>query len=331
MQWTAEKANQWYAEKDWLVGFNFVPSTAVNSTEMWQNETYDSATIDKELELAAKYGFNTCRVFLPFIVWEAERAVFMANLKNFVEIAQSHGISVMPILFDDCAFAGREPYLGQQDPPTPGVTNSGWTPSPGPTIAGDSAKLPALEEYVKEIIGAFKDNETIVCWDLYNEPGNDERRAASLPLLENAFAWAREINPSQPLTTGIWDFKEFEFRFAELSDVISFHNYEVLEETEKKIELLKKYGRPIICTEWLNRGVGNSFENHLPVFRSSKIGSYHWGLVAGKIQTYYGWDKEKNPIGGKPEIWMHDLFDEDWKPYNEDELRLIRKLKDIKS
>ncbi len=38
-RWSVEKANEWYAKQPWLVGCNFIPSTAVNQLEMWQEET----------------------------------------------------------------------------------------------------------------------------------------------------------------------------------------------------------------------------------------------------------------------------------------------------
>ena len=61
-KWTAEKANQWYAKQDWPRGCNYQPSTAINQLEMFQKETYDPKTIDKELGWAKKLGFNTMRV-----------------------------------------------------------------------------------------------------------------------------------------------------------------------------------------------------------------------------------------------------------------------------
>jgi hypothetical protein len=48
-RWTAEQACRWYERQPWLVGCNFLPSTAVNDVEMWQQETFDPATIDREL------------------------------------------------------------------------------------------------------------------------------------------------------------------------------------------------------------------------------------------------------------------------------------------
>ncbi len=45
--WSAETANQWYAKQPWVVGANFLPSTAINQLEMWQAESFDPVTIDR--------------------------------------------------------------------------------------------------------------------------------------------------------------------------------------------------------------------------------------------------------------------------------------------
>jgi len=55
-RWSAEKANAWYDRLPWLVGCNFIPSTAVNQLEMWQAETFDADTIDRELGWAKGVG-----------------------------------------------------------------------------------------------------------------------------------------------------------------------------------------------------------------------------------------------------------------------------------
>jgi len=209
MRWSVERAIEWSRKTGWLTGFNYVTSTAVNSTEMWQSETYDRESIKRELALAVNTGFNSCRVFLPYIVWEAERGRFLENLSDFCDIAKTSGLSVMSVLFDDCAFAGKEPYLGTQDAPKPGVLNGGWTPSPGASAADDPAKEQDLDEYVKTVVGAFRTDDRIVMWDVYNEPGNNGRREKSLPFLVKAFRWAREAGPSQPLTAGLWEQKSW--------------------------------------------------------------------------------------------------------------------------
>ena len=327
MRWAEQKAWEWQKRTGRLFGFNYVTSTAVNSTEMWQKETFDRETIKRELALGAVTGYNSCRIFLQYIVWEHERDGFLETLREFCEIANSAGISVMPILFDDCAFAGKEPYLGKQNPPSPGVHNSGWTPSPGTVIADNPEKEQDICDYVKNVIGSFKDNKYIVIWDLYNEPGNNGRGDKCLPLLEKSFEWARSAGPVQPLTAGTWEYKDYDLSFAGLSDVISYHDYFPLAESEKKIELLKKHNRPLLCTEWLHRPNGNTFQNHLPLYKRENIGIYNWGLVNGKTQTHLDWSTMNGKPDASPKIWQQDIFYPDGTPYDENEIDLIRQYK----
>jgi hypothetical protein len=35
-RWTVAEADSWWAAQPWLVGCNFIPSTAANQLEMWQ-------------------------------------------------------------------------------------------------------------------------------------------------------------------------------------------------------------------------------------------------------------------------------------------------------
>jgi len=233
-------------------------------------------------------------------------------------------MSVIPVLFDDCAFAGMEPYLGEQHPPVPGVHNSGWTPSPGSSIADDPDKERYLHNYVQTIVGNFKSCKNIAAWDLYNEPGNNGRGAMCLPLLTKAFDWAREAAPEQPLTAGIWEFKEYDLSFAELSDVVSYHDYAALDESEKKIAIIKKHNRPLLCTECLHRPAGNKFESHLPLYKREGIGFYNWGFVNGKTQTHFSWNTMNGGPDDAPAVWQHDIFYPDGVPYDENEIKLLK-------
>ena len=311
-QWTAERARNWYAGQPWLVGCNFLPSTAVNDVEMWQEETFDAATIDRELGWARDLGFNTVRVFLNYVVWEADAEGLKSRFNQFLDIAAKHHISVMPVLLDDCNFAGREAKAGPQPDPVPGVHNSQWVSSPPLKMVTQRSAWPRLQKYVKEMIATFGQDRRVVVWDLYNEPGNSGMGEQSLPLVEAAFAWAREANPDQPLTVGVWaDFDgEMSRRMFALSDVVSFHAYDDPQGVRDKITLCASFERPVLCTEWLRRQTGNTFENLLPVFDEHQVGCYHWGLVAGRTQTYYPWGSPQN--APEPTQWQHDLFRPRW-------------------
>ena len=325
---TEEEARQWYDRQPWLMGCNFVPSTAVNDTEMWQAETFDPKTIDRELAWAEGLGYNSCRVFIQYIVWKQDPKGLKNRFDQFLSIAEKHKIRVMPVLFDDCAFdAGRDPYPGKQDDPVPGTSNARWVPSPGLRLVTDKSAWPELEKYVKDMVGSFSSDNRIVLWDLYNEPGNSRMGNKSLPLVEAAFDWARQARPSQPLTIGVWGGpKEISDRQIELSDVISFHFYGNNAGMKKRIADLKKHGRPVLCTEWMARTTGSKYETELPLFKQEKVGCYNWGLVNGRTQCQYPWGSPKD--APEPKVWFHDLLRRDGSPKNPDEIAFIRRFTD---
>ena len=200
-RWTREQAWAWYKKQPWIVGFNYVPSTAANTTEFWSQETFDEKTIDRELGWAAELGFNSCRVFVQYLVWKHDPAGLKQRLGKFLSLAHQRGLTTTLVLFDDCAFGDppqTEPYLGKQRDPIPGMIAPSWTPSPGHKTLADQAAWPDLEKYIKDIVGTFRADKRVLMWDLYNEPSR------SLPLVEATFGWARTVNPSQPLTIGPW-------------------------------------------------------------------------------------------------------------------------------
>ena len=343
-RWTEEQANAWYAGQPWLVGGNFLPSTAINELEMWQAETFDAATIDRELGWAEGIGMNTMRVFLHNLLWEQDPKGFEQRIDAFLRIAARHHIRPVFVLFDSC----WEPFpkLGPQHAPIPGVHNSGWVQAPGATVLADPAQYPRLESYVKGVVGAFANDNRILAWDLWNEPdnGNDSSYAKGEPknkneivlgLLPQVFAWARAAHPTQPLTSGLWH-GEWATLAAmpplarvqvEQSDIISFHNYGWPEEFEQKVQQLQQFHRPLICTEYMARGAGSLFDTVLPIAHKYRVGAINWGLVAGKSQTYLPWDSWQHPyVDHQPTIWFHDVFHPDGKPYRQREVEIIRSL-----
>lgn len=335
LRWSIERADEWYARQPWLVGCNFIPSNAINQLEMWQAETFDQATIDRELGWAADIGFNTVRTFLHDLAWEADAEGFKQRIHCFLEIASRHGIRPMLVIFDDCWNA--DPKIGAQSAPRPGVHNSGWVQSPGVAVVNRGpAAWTRLEAYVKDILSTFAQDERILLWDLYNEPGNSSNGAKSLPLVRAVFEWARTINPSQPLTVGLWFENQAlnEFQLA-ASDVITFHHYWEPEKLEGEIAKLKSHGRPVICTEWLARTCGSLVGTNLPVFSRENVGCFNWGLVAGKTNTIYQW-KELNPAQAPidvhvgPQVWFHDLLCADGTPYDHTEIEIFRKLTGVR-
>jgi hypothetical protein len=347
-RWSNQQASAWYAQQPWLVGSNYIPKTAINQLEMWQESTFDPSEIDKELAWAEAMGMNTMRVFLHDLLWQQDAAGFQKRIDQFLTIAARHHIRPMLVLFDSCW--DPAPRLGPQHPPIPGVHNSGWVQSPGAAALADPSQYPRLKAYVIGLIGAFAKDDRILAWDLWNEPGgvsdnnypNEELKAKDkiariALLLPQVFAWAREAKPVQPLTSGVWDIDDFSdnAKLGELqpiqlreSDIITFHNYGWPESFQKEVTWLKqKYDRPVICTEFMARSRGSTFDTILPIAKKERVGAINWGFVAGKTQTYLPWDSWQRPyVVEQPSVWFHEVLRSDGTPYRQAEVDLIRQL-----
>ena len=321
-RWPAEKAWQWYNHQPWLCGFNYIPATAINYTEMWQKETFDPKTIREELALAEQVRFNSLRCVLQYLVWEHDPDGFKQRMDEFLAICRQRGIRVVFCLFDDCVFGPKhDPYLGKQADVVPGWYAHDWSPSPGWSRVKDPQTWPKLQQYVEDVLMRFKDDPRVLMWDLYNEPTNGIGNA-TLPLLTKVFDRARQVNPSQPLSVGVWnENRKLNDLALNRSDVITFHRYSNAAQLEAIIDTLKKHGRPLVCTEWLKRDWG-SVGDQLPVFVRQRVGCLHWGLVNGKTQTQYPWGSKAG--APEPKVWQHDLFRKDRTPYDPREIELFK-------
>ncbi len=342
-RWTATEAQSWYAKQPWLVGSNYVPASAINELEMWQAQTFDPTEVDKELSWAQNLGMNTMRVFLHDLPWKEDSEGFKKRIATFLEICDKHQIKPMLVLFD--SVWDPRPKSGPQRAPRPGVHNSGWVQSPGTTALGDESQYPRLEAYVKGVVGAFAHDKRVLAWDIWNEPDNTNGSSYGslepknkveivVALLPHVFAWARTSKPEQPLTSGIWHedpntpekLSPMAKEQLELSDVISFHNYSPAAKFEQEVKWLEKYGRPILCTEYMARPQGSTFQNILPIAKREKVGAINWGFVAGKSQTFLPWDSWQHPyVDRQPPVWFHDIFHADGTPYRREETAFIRK------
>jgi hypothetical protein len=341
-RWSEKAAKEWYARQPWLVGSNYIPSTAINELEMWQTDTFDPLRIDKELGWAEALGLNTMRVFLHDLLWQQDPEGFKRRINTFLKIAAKHHIRPLFVLFDSCW--DPNPHLGKQHEPRPGVHNSGWVQSPGARALQDPSQYPRLEAYVKGVVGAFAKDPRLLGWDVWNEPDNTNQGSYGelepknkvelvLELLPKVFDWARSVHPTQPLTSGVWkgDWSSpsklgpMEKIQLEQSDVISFHNYDRPEEFEKRVRRLMQYNRPLLCTEYMARGNGSTFQGVLPIAKKYHVAAINWGLVAGKTQTYLPWDSWQHPYTERePSVWFHEIFRTDGTPYRQEEAEFIK-------
>jgi hypothetical protein len=342
-QWSAERARAWYASRPWIAGANYLPRSAINELEMWQADTFDPDEIEREMSLAEGLGFNTMRTFLHDLPWKEDPAGFFSRVDRYLQIASRHGIATMFVLFD--SVWNPDPRAGRQPDPVPGLHNSGWVQSPGAYALSHASEYPRLESYVKETIRRYAKDPRILAWDIMNEPDNTnagkfggreiaDKAIYAYRLLVSAFGWAREIDPDQPLTAGVWhnewgqdmlllDFERFQLTS---SDIITFHSYEPPDAMGRRIASLRRFGRPLVCTEYMARPRGSTFQAVMPLLKKENVGAVNWGFVSGKSQTIYPWDSWERAYTSEPKVWFHDIFRGDGSPYSVEETELIRSL-----
>lgn len=340
-RWSQQRANEWFEKNGWMVGCNYIPATAINQLEMWQEETFDPFLIDKELSWAADLGFNTVRVFLHQLVWEQNHEAYLQRIDQFLSIAYKHGIRTMLVLFD--SVWDPNPKLGKQPEPKLNVHNSGWVQCPGYDILNNPDRYEELHGYVNGIVSHFKNDERVLIWDLFNEPDNmnitsykdmeyaRHKAELSMELLKKTINWVRVIDPIQPITMAPWQWTKIDslsvldnYMFSH-SDIISFHNYEDKDSLKVRIKDMEKFGRPMMCTEYMARGLMSTFQDILPLLQKHNIGAYNWGFVQGKSQTHCPWDSWQITYDNEPELWFHDIFRTNGEAYRQEEVEFLKK------
>jgi len=340
VRWTVKHANKWYAKQPWLVGCNFTPSTAINQLEMWQAATWDPTTINRELGWAQELGFTSVRVFLHDLAWRQDQKGFLARMEEFLDLADKHHIGVMFVLFD--GVWDPFPKAGNQPEPRPFTHNSGWVQSPGANLLGDPSRHAELKEYVQEVIGHFRKDRRVQAWDIFNEPNNPvpqyrdvelkNKTGMALLLLKQTYEWARAVKPSQPLTSGVWignwadasKLSATERCQLEESDIITFHCYGKPDEMQRCVEHLRRYNRPILCTEYMARPMGSRVDPILGYLKNERVGAYNWGFVNGKTQTIFPWDSWDKKYTAEPTPWFHDILRRDGTPFDPKEVEYIK-------
>ncbi len=342
--WTAEEANAWFAKQPYRAGVNYIPAYAINAIEIWQKETFDIKVIEKEFALMQSIGFNAIRVFLNDLVVNDDPKGFLERFELFLKTADKYDIGVMVVFFTN---GGRDDAkLGKQPEPN-GTHNSGWKKQPSYKILGDRSKWGHLEKYVRTVVGAHAKDPRIICWDIFNEPGNirsehivgggagltKERieylQDCVVEVIKLSSQWARSYDPIQPITYGLWarspEFKKkFDKVQFENSDVVSYHSYGNLREQILRHKELKKLNKPVFCKEWMGRILGSTYNPILQYHKQNKIWSFAFGLVAGKMETWRPWPHHDTPE--TKGIWFHDLYKADHTPYCPEEIEYIKRV-----
>lgn len=353
-QWSKERAWAWYTARPWIRGCNFMSSDCANRIDQWQAYGFEErfATAKRELALCAETGFNSIRIIPEFFVWEQEHDGFMERFERYVQAAHENGISCMVVLGNDCMPPKEEfdkrMHLGEQhvDWGFHGgrrVSQHGTFGGAGYSVLDTQEGADRFCDFARELVETYKNDERILMWDVFNEPGNSNRKSMSLPVLKRLFEIIRAINPIQPLTVGVWSetrhpekLPEIERFGLEHSDIVSFHCYSSYADNVEILHRLKAFGRPIVNTEWLARCIGNTVEEIFPLFFAMGVGCYNWGFVAGKYQTFEPWEgmwdnyaKDPAHNGWDFEKWFHDLYRPSLHPYNPNEIALIKRFCDL--
>lgn len=345
-KWTNEEANNWYKRLGWLRGCNFIGSDCANRLDMWQSYKREEKlkTADRELALADKIGFNTVRLWANFDVYYAESESFMDILENYISLCDKHNQKVMLVLgyeedlprgdvFIPKKLGEQEYALGEHQGRFP-LSEEQKSLTPHHYMEYPELKDKFIE-MVKNIVKKYRDDERILCWNIWNEPGI-QRGELSIEFMNILFGVVRELDTVQPLCADVWrgledgkPISKEERHALELSDIISFHSYSEYRWFVENLFEFKKLNRPIFVTEWLHRINHNNIHDIYPLMYIENVANYCWGFVVGKTQTNEPWSNIWYQYDNREARnydftkWQHDLFRPNLRPYDPNEIELI--------
>ena len=355
--WTKEKAWEWYDAQPWIRGCNYMPASCANRVDQWQALGCEErfAEMERELEVAESIGFNTLRLLVElqgFGVWLEEHDGFLERFERCLSILARHGMRAIVVLGNDCM---RPKEVWQLPKPGPQHFDLGYhggrkqsqhgsfPGAMGHSQVDDPELKPKFYAMCEELLSTYRDDDRVLFWNLWNEPGNSNRGQASVGPLRELFELAWRINPRQPLAADLWsgDYgrdpdspNQAQVLAGQLSDIVSYHCYGAYEAQVRTIDALRRhYGRPMVNTEWLARILHNDVFSAYPLYWLERVGCTCWGFVAGKYQTYEPWESMWSAIEkDTPESrtwdltkWFHDLYRPSLRPYDPKEIDLIRR------
>jgi len=353
--WAKERAASWAAAQPWIRGCNYMPASCANRIDQWQALGCEErfAEMDRELAVAELIGFNTVRLILAeegFGVWLADHDGMLARFERTLDVCAAHGIRAIVVLGNDCS---RPQELWKMPAPGPQSYDLGYhggrrlsqhgsfPNAVGYTCVDDPVLRPQFFAMCDELLSTYRNDERILFWNLWNEPGNNHRGPISAPHVRELFELAWRIDPKQPLAADVWtgdygapgDGNAAQRVAGECSDIVSYHSYGPLaRQLDLAARLRSLYGRPLVNTEWLARTIGCEVFDCYPFFAQNRIGCTCWGFVAGKYQTYEPWEgmwKQIEAGGGRDfrmTKWLHDLLRPSLRPYDPKEVDVIRRV-----
>ena len=259
----AKERKQWTEKQAWDWEKKVGTIIGFNQPE----SAYPGMTNLEILRKAADLGFNSVRFWLKGADVDAQ----IAYIKKMADEAESCGMTISPVL------SLQRKYFNDKE--------------------NEKENLKKAEELVKTLIRPFANDERIVLWDIWNEPGfktGDPETFREMEWLEKMVHWCREENLCQPITASIiWDPDrdadvssptwEKRRKVEAMMDLHNFHSYDCARnfgaEIDYTLDRIRKISnRPIVCTEAMIRVNGSSVQRTLPVFAREHVHVYLWGL-----------------------------------------------------
>lgn len=259
----AKERKQWTEKQAWDWEKKVGTIIGFNQPE----SAYPGMTNLEILRKAADLGFNSVRFWLKGEDVDAQ----IAYIKKMADEAESCGMTISPVL------SLQRKYFNDKE--------------------NEKENLKIVEELVKTLIRPFANDERIVLWDIWNEPGfktGDPETFREMEWVEKMVHWCREENLCQPITASIiWDPDrdadvssptwEKRRQVEAMMDLHNFHSYDCARnfgaEIDYTLDRIRKISnRPIVCTEAMIRVNGSSVQRTLPVFAREHVHVYLWGL-----------------------------------------------------
>ncbi len=284
----------------WVQGAVFVPTNCVNEAQQW--DEYDPVVNDRELHYASIYGINVVRVYLHYYVYLKKRAAFLASIEDFLQKADTYGIKVEFVFFDDCWNQPPKDLLSadyRYPAPVPGVHNSRWLVCPGDEVRNHYEQHRAgLRAYVQDVVSAHKADPRVAFWEIYNEPNKSE---ATVRLERDAMGWIKHAGTSIPVTaTGK------EFSGGPFSDFPSWHEYGGYAISGDAFSL---------CTECMNRQK-QSIPGIVAHYKG-KVGFIVWEFGIGRDNCRFAWaDDPRHPRKDETPTPFHGVVYPDGHPWS---------------
>lgn len=304
----------------WVQGAVFVPTNAVNQIQQWHQ--YDHDINDREMYYAHLYGINLVRVYIHNLLWEYDRDNLLANMEDFLQIADKYGMKVEVVFFDDC-WNDYPEFRPNGDYPAPvfGKHNSQWVEGPGDAYKAkyndaDGVVKQKLEDYVKGVVSHFKDDERIAFWNVYNEPSNGESglmNQVTKQIMNDSRIWIREVNPIHPMSSTGWQFSGGPF-----SDFITYHPY------ESNYPIPAEFGdrKEVLADEVMNR-LTQSVPGVVSGFGDKGLGFVMWEFGIGRDNTRFYWGTDVNPAKEEMEVPFHGIVYPDGHPWDVDDVKAM--------